>query len=161
MNKKLYEAASTLDDTALREDLGAFFGSIMGTLNHILVADILWLQRFIQHPADYRSLDYVSGLDKPASLRQLLYPTVGELAAVRTKMDEAIIRLCEEAREEDFEYSFSYQNTRGEAFTKRFGFLVQHVFNHQTHHRGQATTLLYQKGIDIGVTDLPAITPAA
>ena len=53
-----------------------------------------------------------------------------------------------------------YSNTAGEKQAKNFGLLLQHFFNHQTHHRGQASTLLFQAGVDIGVTDLNALIPS-
>lgn len=159
MNDKLYNAAASLDEAALREDVGAFFISLLGTLNHILVAEILWLKRFRQHPANYTSLDPVLELPQPAALDRLLYSEFDQLRIARSKMDGIIVAFCEQAGDADFEHCFAYTDRKGEPFRKTFGFLVHHFFNHQTHHRGQATTLLSQRGIDIGVTDLAVFAP--
>ena len=67
MNKSIYAAMSQLSATELSLDRGAFFGSLIGTLNHILVGDIIWLQRFAQASAELKSLDYICSLDKPLS----------------------------------------------------------------------------------------------
>jgi len=60
MNERMYEAAATLDDATLATDQGAFFGSILGTLNHIAVADTIWLHRFARHAGGFASLQALS-----------------------------------------------------------------------------------------------------
>ncbi len=72
----------------------------------------------------------------------------------RRCIDQMILSLCSELNETDLEHWLSYNNSKGLPFHKNFGSLLQHLFNHQTHHRGQVSTLLYQQGIDVGVTDL-------
>jgi len=159
MNKQIYSAAGELDDLQLREDRGAFFGSILGSLNHILVGDIVWLKRFAEHQKNYKSLNYVNSLPKPLALTEILHSDLNELQKARIKMDEVIIEFSLEVSEKDYELELSFNNMKGQPFKKRFGFLVQHFYNHQTHHRGQVTTLLSQLGVDVGVTDLLALIP--
>ena len=77
----------------------------------------------------------------------------------RVRMDQVIIDFTIELREKDLSEVLRYSNTKGKQFNKQFGFLVLHFFNHQTHHRGQITTLLNQIKADVGVTDLLAIIP--
>ncbi|WP_404616012.1 DinB family protein [Rhodanobacter hydrolyticus] len=161
MNDKLYAAASRLDAAAMHEDRGAFFGSVFGTLNHLLVADTIWLKRFADHPAVFRSLDRVRGLPHPYSLAEVLYPEFDPLREARRDMDETIVRLCAEATNDAYDQALTYSNRSGQVFVRKFGHLMQHFFNHQTHHRGQVTTLLSQSGIDVGVTDLSAMLPEA
>lgn len=161
MNKQVYSAALELDDFQLREDLGTFFGSILGSLNHILVGDIVWLKRFAEHPKNYKSLQYLNSLSKPLALTEILHSDFNELQKTRIKMDEVILKFSMEASEKDYELELSFNNMKGQLFKKRFGFLVQHFYNHQTHHRGQVTTLLSQLGINVGVTDLLALIPEA
>ena len=81
------------------------------------------------------------------------------LREAREDIDGIIVEFTREATEEHFEAPLPYRNTRGVPFTRRFGFLVQHFFNHQTHHRGQVTTLLTQLGLDPGDTDLIVLVP--
>ena len=154
MNEKIYEAASSLSETKIREDQGAFFKSILGTLNHLLVTDVLWLKRFAQHPKAYGSLRFLKNLANPGSLDEILYDDLGKLWEVRREFDVAIRRWSKEVEIEEPNRDLEYANSKGDRFANDFGELVQHYFNHQTHHRGQISTLLFQKGIDIGSTDL-------
>lgn len=160
MNDRMYEAAGKLDATELAADKGAFFGSILGTLNHIAVADLIWLRRFAQHPASSPALGALSGFPRPESLRQALAPDLAGLGDLRQRLDEVIILWAHELAPELLSSHLSYTNTAGVASRRNFGALVQHFFNHQTHHRGQASALLFQSGVDVGVTDLLAIIPA-
>ena len=159
MNQNIYEAASQLDEQTLKQDRGAFFKSIIGTLNHIWVADIIWLKRFAQHPRQYSSLAYVLEVTQPRSLDQISYTDLPPFIKARQKLDEVIINWCEEIQEEHLAVALEYTNTKGKKYTKNFGHLIQHFFNHQTHHRGQITTLLNQNGVDVGVTDLLMLIP--
>ncbi|UAW98565.1 DinB family protein [Halopseudomonas nanhaiensis] len=159
MNAKVYEAAAQLDEAELTRDRGAFFGSILGTLNHILVADTIWLQRFAKHPRCHTLLQQVSELPSPAGLDQMLFDDLAELARQRSWMDRQIIDWVQALTDDDLELVLSYHNTKGVAAGKRFSSLMLHLFNHQTHHRGQVTTLLSQAGVDVGVTDLLALIP--
>jgi len=138
----------------LARDTGAFFKSILGTLNHILVGDTFWLKRFALHPATFSSLKPVLDLDFPESLDVMLYSDLDALSEARDTMDTVIMDFVAEVSEDDLESFLKYKSTSGEPHSKKLGFLVQHFFNHQTHHRGQVTTLLSQAGVDVGVTDL-------
>jgi uncharacterized damage-inducible protein DinB len=159
MNDKLYEAAAYLSEEKLSENKDAFFGSILGTLNHIAVADIVWLKRFSTHPANHSALDCIRKIEKPTSLNQILYSEFTELAAERRKLDETIVSWCNQLIESDLSYNLPYKNMKGHPGVRAFGSLVLHFFNHQTHHRGQVTTLLSQEGVDVGVTDLLELIP--
>ena len=144
MNEKLYGAAALLSDEERKRDLGAFFKSVHGTLGHILLGDQSWLQRFRGQPVTMTS---------PADE---IYARFDELQAARWQMDGEIAHWAEGLTDElgsaPFRFwSVTYQKERvipGWA-------AVAHMFNHQTHHRGQATTLLTQLGKDVGITDLP------
>ena len=157
MNDKLYQAAATLPDEALDAERGAFFGSILGTLNHLAVADLIWLGRFAAHPADFQALHALAELPKPTRLDEPLAANIRELAALRQRLDACVEALAREIREEQLDRPLSYRNMKGVPAHKNFFALLMHLFNHQTHHRGQASTLLAQAGVDIGVTDLLAL----
>ena len=157
MNARLYDAAATLPEAQLFEDRGAFFGSLFDTLNHIAVADLLWLRRFAQLPGLAVLEDAMAGLPRPASLRQRVAHTLPELRALRTTLDEVIADLARRITADHLAATLRYGNVAGQAQAKNAGLLLQHVFNHQTHHRGQASTLLFQAGVDVGVTDLNAL----
>jgi len=154
MNQRLYESTSVLSLSELEKDRGAYFKSIIGTLNHILVGDIIWLKRFANHKTEFNSLEYVRNLLSPNTLDEILHSTFEPLKEARIEMDKAFLNFTSEVVESDLSGVIEYKNTKGLDFCKNFGQVLQHVFNHQTHHRGQVTTLLSQVGIDVGVTDL-------
>jgi uncharacterized damage-inducible protein DinB len=159
MNERIFEAAETLEPAELLADRGAFFGSILGTLNHIASGDTVWLQRFARHPAAFVSLVELSGFQQPSSLRHMMAPDLPTLRVYRRRLDEIIVRWTAELTPEHLATTLTYTNMAGIESSKSFAALVQHVFNHQTHHRGQITTLLFQAGVDVGVTDLLAVLP--
>jgi uncharacterized damage-inducible protein DinB len=159
MNAKLYQAAMTLPDHELVADRKAFFGSILGTLNHVVLADTIWLKRFATHSANYPALEPVRHLPTPPNLDQLLFPDLKSLSKQRHLLDVTIVEWSKSISESDLDSSLGYSTMKGVAAEKNFFSLIVHVFNHQTHHRGQATTLLTQAGVDVGVTDLVALIP--
>lgn len=157
MNRKLYDAAGTLSDAALGMDRQAFFGSILGTLNHLAQGDTVWLKRFALHPVGYPVLAPLDAIATPTDLKQLAFADIRELAARRAWLDQLIIDWVPTVREADLDHRLHYHNMRGMTADKPFFSLLVHFFNHQTHHRGQATTLLTQAEVDVGDTDLLAL----
>lgn len=159
MNSKVYEAADRLTEADLLKDRGAFFGSILGTLNHIVVGDTIWLKRFATHPSCTTSLRQVADLPNPTSLDQVIFDDLRSLSKHRAFLDEQIVNWIDGLSDSDLDYVLSYHNLKGVAANKRFSSLVLHFFNHQTHHRGQVSALLSQACEDIGVTDLLVLIP--
>jgi uncharacterized damage-inducible protein DinB len=158
MNSKLYVAAASLPKDVLSADRGAFFGSVLGTLNHIIAGDTIWLRRFMAHPSGFPSLQAMADIPAPASLSHRYGDDLDSLLELRTRLDAVIAALAAEVSNDDLAQPLSYRNSRGEC-RKHFGSLLLHFFNHQTHHRGQASTLLSQSDVDIGVTDLLECIP--
>lgn len=154
MNARLYDGASQLSDSDLRRDRGAFFKSVLGTLNHILVGDILWLKRFAKHPSSEAALRYMVNMERPRSLDATLFDELEPLREQRTVVDDIIVDWLGSLVEVDFQGAISYESMSGVRFTKPFASLISHLFLHQVHHRGQVTTLLSQSGVDFGETDL-------
>lgn len=150
MNRRLYGAAKLLSDAERRATRGAFWGSIHGTLAHLLWADGIWMSRFDNWP-------------KPATLiRQSdhFIEDFAALCAVREKADDGISRWADTVDDawlgEDLVW-FSGAAQRQVRAPKRL--LVTHFFNHQTHHRGQAHALLTAAGQETGDTDLFLVVP--
>lgn len=144
MNERLYACARRLSDDERKRDRGAFFRSIHSTLNHILAGDRFWLGRFTGR--DYG----------PAGLGTDLYDDFDALAAERSAMDAEITRWAAGVDRAALSAPFVYVSVSDGVERRAPTWLVvTHLFNHQTHHRGQVTTLLMQAGIDPGVTDLP------
>ena len=101
MNRKLYDAAQTLTDAELAMDRQAFFGSILGTLNHLVLGDTVWLKRFAQHPAGFTALAPLHVIATPADLKQLAFADIRELAAHRTWLDQLIVDWSHSVQEPD------------------------------------------------------------
>ena len=152
MNDKLYAVASTLRDEERRRDRGAFFKSIHGTFNHLLVADRVWMGRFTF--ADLEG-DWI-GPGGIRSLDQTLYADFEELRRERIKTDDDIESWVATLTDEKLSASLRYVR-KNVANEHPLWWSLTHLFNHQTHHRGQATTLLLQAGRDPGATDLLAM----
>lgn len=159
MNAKVYDAAAKLPARDLAAKRGAFFDSILGTLNHIVVADTIWLKRFSTHPARHSALEPLRKTANPAALDQILFTELPALRAHRDSLDTVISDWVAALTDADLQHVLHYANTKGVPAQKHFGTLLIHFFNHQIHHRGQATTLLFQAGQDVGITDLLALIP--
>jgi uncharacterized damage-inducible protein DinB len=129
-NDRLYAACGELSEADYYAARPAFFGSIHRTLNHILVADRHWLARI-----EGQSL---TGLALDAEL----YADRRELARARTAEDDRIVRLVAGLTDVDLAGIVRYRTTRGDSFEDPLALVLQHVFNHQTHHRGQVHDML-------------------
>jgi uncharacterized damage-inducible protein DinB len=104
-------------------------------------------------------LNPVRELPEPQSPDEILYHDFGQLTAHRVMLDALIKAWAASLTEEDLDCSLRYSNMKGVVAIRRFSSLIMHFFNHQAHHRGQATTLLSQTGRDMGVTDLLMLIP--
>ncbi len=152
MNDKLYGAAATLSDEARKRDAGAFFKSIHGTFNHLLLADRVWLARFT-------GVTVPDGFMGPGGIRSLdqeLYEDFDELRRERARTDDELSAWVCGLTPERLAAPLVFLR-RGQRQQSPLWWAVAHVFNHQTHHRGQVTTLLTQQRCDPGVTDLVAM----
>lgn len=133
MNERLYAAAARLDDAERRRDRGAFWGSIHRTLCHLVWADRMWMSRF-----DGWETPPV-GVGDSADLIEHF----GALEAARLDADARIsawaLRIDQAWLDQDQTW---FSGAAQREFTMPRTFLVTHMFNHQTHHRGQVHALL-------------------
>lgn len=145
MNEKIYGACAKLSDEQRKRDVGAFFKSIHGTLNHLLLTDGLWLKRFRGEALNFTALN------------EVLYVDFIELSAARMRTDDEIEVFVAGLSDARLRENFTYRTTLAPQVDRTLpvGVILMHMFNHQAHHRGQVTTLLMQMGVDPGVTDLP------
>ena len=143
-NQSIFSAAATLPDGTRKRNMGAFFKSMHATLNHVLVADYLWLSRLDGEPCAVRSLD------------EELYGDFDELRKQRGFTDDRLDRVVAKLTDEALLGTLTYRRMSGGGaeVTTPLAQVFMHLFNHQTHHRGQVTTLLMQCGVDVGRTDL-------
>jgi uncharacterized damage-inducible protein DinB len=143
MNRRLYAICAELSDAERRQDRGAFFKSIHGTLNHLLLADKVWMGRFLGQPFHVESLD------------QELHHDFEGLKDAREETDEDILRWADRLTDDTLSGSLTFTSISKPApRTYEMWLVAAHFFNHQTHHRGQVTTLLGQCRKDVGITDL-------
>ena len=143
MNDKLYAVCAGLGDEERKRDRGAFFRSIHGTFNHLLLADRLWLGRFLGRP-------YAVG-----SLGEELYADFDELREERAGTDAEILAYTEGLDEAALASDLRFTSVvEPQERVIRLEHALMHFFNHQTHHRGQATTLIQQAHAQPGITDL-------
>lgn len=151
MNDKLYALGATLSDEKRKRDLGAFFKSIHGTFNHLLLADRIWLTRLTGESV-------APGFMGPgiSSLDQELCTDFEELRKERALTDDQISAWVSDLTEERLAAPLIFMR-RGQRQEVPLWWTVSHLFNHQTHHRGQITTLFTQQGCVPGVTDLFAM----
>ena len=131
VNEKLYGCAAQLDETKYRADCGLFFGSIHATLNHLLVVDRLWTGR-------------VQGIDRGIrSLDQILYDDLPALQAARRQEDADLIALMDHLTDTELQSYKRYSSAdRSKHMETRVWDMLTGMFNHQTHHRGQAHAML-------------------
>jgi len=134
-NARLYDAATALTDFERKRDVKAYFTSLHGTLNHMLVADRIWLRRLTGEG------------DAPARLDTVLFESFSELREAREAEDKRLMGHVATLGSRDLQTQLDYVNTRGEAQSLPVGVVLTHVFNHQTHHRGQAAQILRQLGV--------------
>ena len=158
MNTRLYDAAAGLTREALTENRGAFFGSILGPFAHRVVGAPLWLRRSPPLPAA-APLPPALALPMPASLDAIQFGELAPLRERRDMLDRSIEAFVADLDDAGLELPLAYLNSKGLPFVKSFGLVFTHFFNHQTHHRGQVTTLFSQAAIDVGVTDLLMLIP--
>lgn len=160
-NQRLYAACDGLSDEARKRETGAFFGSIHRTLNHLMVGDQAWSRRFVQcgadHGVDFSALAVAIQLPDPFSLDMMLYDDWVMLKARREVVDEALETWLADAHAGMGDWTMRYATTKGVQRAHPLWQALTHFFNHQTHHRGQVTTLLSQQGVDVGLTDLIAL----
>jgi len=123
-NARVYEAALALPEEALRRPVGVFFGSLFGTLSHLLTADRIWLRRLTGEG------------EAPARIDAVPFEAVADLARARVVEDARLIAYVD--AQDDFDRILAYRTTRGDPHEQPIADILLHVFNHQTHHRGQA-----------------------
>jgi uncharacterized damage-inducible protein DinB len=134
-NARLFRMAGALADELYRKEVGAYFKSLHGTLNHLLVADRIWMRR-------------LTGLgDHPDKLNAIIFDDLSSLHAARVAEDSRIIGFVQGLAEPAFEEVLDYRMLNGAPQRQRRREILAHLFNHQTHHRGQAHAILTVLGV--------------
>jgi uncharacterized damage-inducible protein DinB len=130
-NSRIYAAAADLSEDEFSRDTGAFFGSMLGTLNHMLTADRIWMKRFTGEG------------DAPAALDAIVHKAFPALRVAREAEDKRIVEWVGGLSDKALAGRFSYMTvTDMRTISQRLSPALDHFFNHQTHHRGQAHMIL-------------------
>jgi uncharacterized damage-inducible protein DinB len=149
-NGALFAAASTLDDAARRAERGAFWGSIHGTCAHLLWADRIWLSRF----------DLVDKPPVPLADSARWIMDWAELGEKRRALDDLIVEWCDGFAPGPVEGALTwFSGVAGREVTVPLSIVLAHIFNHQTHHRGQVHAMLTATGSTTEDTDLFLMPP--
>jgi len=133
-NAKAYGLCAKLPAAELDAPRAAFFPSILRTLNHILVADRIWMSRLLG-----------SSISMP--LNTVLYEKFDELRSARMAEDQAIIEFTRNLTDAEVTADLTYHSVAGDAYTMPRDLILAHMFNHQTHHRGQLSNMLIEAGL--------------
>ncbi|MEM0936528.1 MAG: DinB family protein [Pseudomonadota bacterium] len=150
-NAGLIALLAGVDMSELERDRGAFFGSIHSTLNHLLWGDKVWMSRFADWPAP------PGGIAESISLT----PTYAAWKAERQRVDARLVHWAETLRPIELRGALSWHSgVLGRTVSKPKAGLIVHMFNHQTHHRGQVHAMLTSAGLSPQDTDL-FMTPEA
>ncbi|MEM6759541.1 MAG: DinB family protein [Pseudomonadota bacterium] len=145
-NRQLTELMTGVSDDVLREDRGAFFGSIFETLNHILWGDTIWMSRFS---------DAVAPPSVPAEEHRSYTPTFAVWSAERFRMDGAIVKWAGALRAVELQGPLRWRSgIMKREFERPLALCVTQLFNHQTHHRGQVHAMMTAAGLQAPVSDV-------
>lgn len=144
-NENLYAAAAGLSEAERKQDRGAFFKSIHGTLSHILWADRVWMARF-------------DGWDRPDTPNAESGSMIADFATLRTERerdDQQIISWTDQLPDGDLAGPLEFfSGALKSNISMPLWTCLTHFFNHQTHHRGQAHAMITAAGGTPHDTDL-------
>ena len=142
-NEKIISSCKKLTETEYKKDRGAFFSSIHGTLNHLLVVDRAYISR-------------IEGIDHGLkSLDQILFESLLQLEEARIKEDKRLVDLVNNLSMESIHKEITYKGFETGNTTYTINMILITLFNHQTHHRGQIHNMLSQAGIKPPKIDIP------
>ena len=157
VNGKLYGILGNLDAGDLSRGAGSFFGGIIGLLNHVLVADLGWLQAFRGGSLNLPALNSpLLDIDHPG-WGKILHEDFGDLRAERERFDDLFVSFVEETPAETFLERTRMTHHSGAVRTFVLGEALMHVFNHQTHHRGAVSQILDEMGVENDYSNLLAL----
>jgi len=157
MNKRLMERADVMGSARIEVDQQAYFSSIFGSFQHIMVGDLVWLRCYGVTPAFASLATSLVHFPEPTALNAPLYKTWAEFKEARLELDQLVSEWIQSLDDHSLQTSIHYASIKGIKAWQPLWILLTHLFNHQTHHRGQITTLMMQQGYDPGVTDMVAM----
>jgi uncharacterized damage-inducible protein DinB len=157
MNKQLMHCCLSLSSDMLEKETHSFFSNVISYWNHLLFGDLILMGRLAQNevgkltPGDFSSFPY------PKSPRDIYFDKLTDLIIVREQVDTLLVEYCNNLTTEESASFITYKTTEGNEVNKAVSDVTQHLFNHQTHHRGQLSCVLSQFGVNYGCMDLPVV----
>jgi uncharacterized damage-inducible protein DinB len=140
-NHRVLDACAPLDSAKLTQNLHSSFPSVRDTLAHIMLAEWLWLERWLGRSPAFPSENF---------------PDLASIRARWQKIETDLNAFVQKLSAADLDRVVEYKNTKGNAFSNPMWQMLQHLVNHGTYHRGQITTMLRQLGATPSITDLIA-----
>ncbi|GAB7219595.1 DinB family protein [Vibrio comitans] len=159
MNDKLMEVCNQLTYGQLHQNTNSFFPTVMAHWNHILFGDLIMLQRLVANNLVSIDTKELNQLPTSKSTSDIFVSDLSELVKLRKTVDLIYIDITNQFTADSYNQLVRYTTTEEQVIERTVGEFCQHLFNHQTHHRGQLTCLLSQFDLDFGCTDLPVIVP--
>lgn len=159
MNARLLRSSAALSAERLSRDTGGFFGSIIAHWNHIMFADLIMFRRIADNRLGAEYLRELATFPPSVAPTDIYYRELDRFTWRRNDLDRTILDWTRAVATPAFDATLSFVSTEGNTVRIVAGDLLQHIFMHQIHHRGQITCLLSQNGVDYGSTDLPVLIP--
>jgi len=142
VNEKIAGILGAIPEAQLKKDMGAYYKSIGDTFYHMTMADVNWLGR-LKNVFPHSSLSKSSLLQTQVDvLKAKIEKEYMKIFSIRKEVDALYEAFVRELKEEDLEKIVNYKNKRGEDLSKKAGHILMHLFNHQTHHRGEISAML-------------------
>jgi uncharacterized damage-inducible protein DinB len=147
-NAEMMGILEKLSPEQVTKDVGSFYGSILGLLNHILVTDVAWLKRFCNQFPELERINAKLPEFTMKGWKDIIWPSLAALKPIRIAVDQALEQACDLLSERQYASVLEYKGWDGKDMKKSVWLVLAHQFNHQTHHRGQIAVLLDQMGIE-------------
>jgi len=157
INEQLLDKCLTMPSEQLQQATHSFFPTIISYWNHLLFGDLILLGRIASNNIAQLSPRDFADLPTPKSPHDIYCSQLSDIIKLRVKLDTILTNFCDRLTDQDCDKLISYTTTEGELISKPVAIVIQHIFNHQTHHRGQLTCIMSQFGVDYGCMDLPVI----
>lgn len=147
VNQKMLDILAALPQEELDKDRASYYRSISGILNHLLLADILWLSRFKDMPQKPAALQTADLTPRASGVNEIVWKTFAEFRADRERTDAIFVEWTANLEPHFEAFDLDYRNLSGQFVSLKAWQALTHVFNHQTHHRGQITQILDAAGV--------------
>ncbi len=159
-NGLLLDVLQRAPEGLVTKEAGSYFGSILGVLNHILRSDLGWLSRLHASQPTLHSLAGVAATFDPATAPRQLYDNLAGFAKRRREVDAVFAALAADLTDQVLRGEVRFVSSKGEQESFVIGEILLHIFNHQTHHRGQVSQMLDAAGVQHDFSNISTVLRA-